>query len=272
MNFLGEILVVLKTRAQVPAAYGWFHIAFWILSILAGILLCKIYKDPDEKTARKILLAMGIICVILEIYKQTVFNLSYADGVFTFDYQWYAFPFQFCSMPMYVQLLAGLIKKRSIHNALTAFLVTYAIFAGLCVMIYPNDVFIPILGVDIQTMVCHGSMLTIGIFLIGSGYVKPEPKIILKAIPVFSCAVALAVVMNELTVASGILNGETFNMFFVSRHFDPSLPVYSNVQAVVPYPWCLIIYILGFSAAAFLILLITMAIEKLIRAITKKKA
>ena len=272
MEFLGEIFSILSTQIETPTPYGRFHIASWIISILVGILLCIIYKSPNEKTVRKILLAMGIICVVLEIYKQTVFSLSYTDGVFTFDYQWYAFPFQFCSMPMYVQLLAGLIKKRRVHDALTAFLVTYAVFAGLCVMIYPNDVFISTLGVDIQTMVCHGSMLTIGIFLIGSGYVKPELKTILKAIPVFSCAVLLAVIMNELTVASGIIGEETFNMFFVSRHFEPSLPVYSSVQAVVPYPWCLIIYILGFSIAAFVILLITMAIKKLVCGMKKKKA
>ena len=77
--------------------------------------------------------------------------------------------------------------------------------------------------------------------------------------------------MNELTVASGILNGETFNMFFVSRHFEHSLPVYSIVQAHVPYPWCLIIYILDFSIAAFVILLIEMAIQKVLFKNTPKK-
>lgn len=50
-------------------------------------------------------------------------------------------------------------------------------------------------------------------------------------------------------------------MFFVSRHCDPSLPVYSLVQQVVPYPWSLIIYIVMFSLAAYVMLLIAMLVK-----------
>lgn len=97
--------------------------------------------------------------------------------------------------------------------------------------------------------------------MLGSGYVKTEHKTILKAIPVFIACVLLASVMNEIAYFSGLLETETFNMFFISRHCDPSLPVYSLVQSVVPYPWCMFIYIAGFSAAAYIILLIAKVIK-----------
>lgn len=264
MDFLGKLFLILEAKMTTPEAFGWFHILSWIVSIAVGIWLCKKFKSPDEKTMRRILFAIAIVCVVLEIYKQTVYSFSYSGGIFDFDYQWYAFPFQFCSTPMYVQLLASLVKKGKIHDALCDFLATYAVFAGLCVMIYPGDVFSSLVGINIQTMVCHGSMLSVGIFLFGSGYVKPEYKTILKAIPVFASAVGLAMAMNEIMYLSGILNGETFNMFFISRHFAPSLPVYSLVQEAIPFPWCTIIYIAVFSLAAFVILLIAMGLHKLI--------
>ena len=59
-------------------------------------------------------------------------------------------------------------------------------------------------------------------------------------------------------------------MFFVSRHFDPSLPVYSLVQQVVAYPWCLFIYILGFTAAAYIILLTAVGIKTIYTKSRKK--
>jgi hypothetical protein len=37
------------------------------------------------------------------------------------------------------------------------------------------------------------------------------------------------------------------------------------VQAVVPFPWCLIIYILAFSAASYIMLLGAWGIKKLIK-------
>ena len=272
MQLLGKIFLILEAKATTPESFGWFHILSWIISIAVGIWLCKRFKSPDEKTVRKILFAFAMIGIVLEIYKQTVYSFSYSGGIFDFDYQWYAFPFQFCSTPMYVQLLASLFKKGKIHDALCAFLVSYAVFAGLCVMIYPGDVFTELIGVNIQTMVCHGSMLTVGIFLVGSGYVKVELKTVLKAIPVFASAVGLAIAMNEIMYLSGILGDETFNMFFISRHFAPSLPVYSSVQAIIPFPWCTIIYIAAFSIAAFVILLLDMGLQKLIYKATKKEA
>lgn len=49
--------------------------------------------------------------------------------------------------------------------------------------------------------------------------------------------------------------------------------MYSLVRAVVPYPFCLLIYFLGFSAAAYLILLAVMGISRPVtRCKTKTRA
>ena len=54
-----------------------------------------------------------------------------------------------------------------------------------------------------------------------------------------------------------------FNMFYISPYCDPHLPVYSIVQQYVPFPFCLFIYIAGFSAAAGIILFAVNRIQKL---------
>ena len=167
---------------------------------------------------------------------------------------------------MYVGLLAGIFRKGKIHESLCAYLATYAVFAGICVMLYPTTVFTGTIGINIQTMVCHGSMIYVGIYLLYSGYVKLEHKTILKAIPVFVAAVAVAVVLNEIAYYSGLLETDGFNMFYISRHQEPHLPVYSLVQEAVAYPWCLILYVAGFSLAAYLILLIAMATKRAVSA------
>ena len=254
-----EILRFLDARMLRPEPYGWFHILSLALTVVATVLLCRFGKNWDK---RKVVLNTAILVAILEVYKQINFSFSYQDGI-TFDYQWYAFPFQFCSTPMYIGLLAGLWKKGKVHDAACAYLATYAVFAGVCVMLYPVTVFVPQIGINIQTMICHGSMIVIGVYLLYTGYVKPAHKTILKAIPVFVVCVGMAVVMNEIAHASGLLERETFDMFFISPYGTPSLPVYSLVQNVVPFPWCLVLYILGFSLAAYIMLLIAMGIAKL---------
>ena len=262
VTFWGEFLKFLDKDMAVPTLYGWFHILFFALSVAAGVLLCK-YKKPTDQFANKLVLFTALLSIVLEVYKQVNYTFSYDGPVITGDYQWYAFPFQFCSTPMYVGLLAGILRRGKIRDALVTYLATYALFGGLVVMIYPAQVFIDTIGINIQTMICHGSMLTVGIYLLGSQYIKLEHKSVLKAIPVFAVLVTMATVMNEIAAATGLLESETFNMFFISRHCEGTLPLYSNVQGVVPYPWCMIIYVLIFTLAAYLMLLIAMVIKKL---------
>ena len=219
-------------------------------------------------------LVTSVVVILLEVYKMINFGFGTTyESVPDYNFQWYAFPFQFCSTPMYVGLLAGLLRNGRIHHSLCAYLATYAVFAGLCVMIYPGDVFISTVGINIQTMVCHGSMLTVGIYLFGSGYVKAEHKTILKALPVFCVMVGIAMGLNEWAYRSGLLEEHTFNMFYFSPYQDPHLPVYSNVQNVlgVANPLSFIVYVAGFTLAAYVVLLIAMGIRAVISPAKKQK-
>ena len=263
MAFFENVLRIMDVQMETPEPYDWFHLLWLGITVLATVLLCLWHKKSgNEHRVRVIVFVTAVIVALMEVYKMVNYSFSYENGI-VYDFQWYAFPWQFCSTPMYVGLLTGIFRKGRIHESLQAYLATYSIFAGICVMLYPVTVFIGTVGINIQTMFCHGSMITIGAFLLYSGYVKFEHKTIMKAIPVFVVAVVMAIAMNEIAYISGLLETETFNMFFISPHCEPSLPVYSIVQELVPYPWCLIIYILAFSVAAYLMLLIAMGIRSL---------
>ena len=267
MSFLQQLLKILDASMPVPTLYGWVHVITLLLTAAITVLVCRNAASHTADQVRKGVFWVAVVVAVLEVYKQINYTFSYEGGI-TADYQWYAFPFQFCSTPMYVGLLAGIIRKGKIHDALCAYLATYAVFAGVSVMLYPADIYISTIGINIQTTVCHCSMIVVGAYLFASGHVKLEHKTVLKAMPVFAVTVGMAAIMNELAVVFGIVPDETFNMFFISPHCDPSLPVYSLVQAVVPFPFSLVIYILGFTAAAWIILLMAMGIQKL----THKKA
>ncbi|MBR5523702.1 MAG: YwaF family protein [Clostridia bacterium] len=260
--FWGRVLEMLNTKAEAPAVFGWYHIVCFVLFVAIGVLLCVRFGD-GERYARRIVLTTAIIVTVLEVYKMVNYTFSYDGTAITADFQWYAFPWQFCSTPMYVGLLTGLFRRGRVHDSLCAYLATFALFAGLCVMVYPGDVFVCTVGINIQTMICHGSMVSVGIYLFGSGYVRAEHKTVLRAAPVFCVAIAIAMILNEVAYRTGLLETETFNMFFISPYCDPSLPVYSIVQQHVAYPWCLIIYIAAFTLAAYLMVLMAIGIKRL---------
>lgn len=263
MEFFKTIIELFDKKMPEPQMFGWFHLMWIALMIIAGVLLCRTHKEGDDKRIRRIVFITAVIVGVLEIYKQISFTFSVEDSEIVFDYQWYAFPFQFCSMPLYVGLLTGIFRKGRIHNSLMAFLATYSIFGGLTVMVYPPQVFIGEIGINIQTMFCHASMIVVGVYLLYTNYVKVEHKTILKAFPVFVVSIALAMLMNEIAKWTGLLEREGFNMFYISPYCEGTLPVYSILQKILPYPVCLTIYFVCFTLIAYIILLAAIGIKRL---------
>ena len=265
MTFLRAVLELLDTQMDTaPVPYGVFHLVSFALAILAGVGLCAWMKKPTAVQVRRVVLVATLVFILLEIYKQINYTFEVADGKITAEYQWYIFPWQFCSTPMYVGLLAALTKGK-VHRAACAYLASFSLFAGLAVMCYPTTVFVKTIGINIQTMVCHGGMITLGLWLLGTGYVEAGFKTVAKALPVFAVMVGIAVILNEWAYRVGIAPGAFFNMFYVSPYCDPHLPVYSLIQPLVPFPWCLVLYILGFGVAACVPVMLALGIQKLSR-------
>ena len=80
--------------------------------------------------------------------------------------------------------------------------------------------------------------------------------------------VTIAGIMNILVYNIGILNGETFNMFYISPYFISTLPVFNVIQENVPYVVYLIIYIWVLILGSLVIYFISY----LIRYLSNKKA
>jgi len=272
MDFLKDLILFLDAKMTRPEVFGWYHFLCLGLVILASYLLCRFMKQGTDRQVRAVLLTISITCILFEIYKQCNYTFTVSDGQIVADYQWYAFPWQFCCVPMFVGLLAGILGKGKVYRALCTFLGTYSLFAGICVMIYPENVFIETIGINIETMYCHGAMVVQGVYLLYTGYVKPAHKTVLYGVPVFCTTLGIAIVANEIAHYTDFTGGETFNMFYVSPHEDPSLPLYSIVQQYVPYPFCLIIYIMIFTLAAYIMVLIAMGLSRISGKLKKKSA
>ena len=101
---------------------------------------------------------------------------------------------------------------------------------------------------------------------------KTEFKSLLKATAVFAVTLGIAVGINEWAYRAGIMEGaHRVNMFYVSPYCEPTLPIYSDVQRAVPYPWSLLIYVAGFCAVACIILYVAKLAKSISAKIKAKK-
>ena len=96
--------------------------------------------------------------------------------------------------------------------------------------------------VDIHTMFLHMGSLSVSIYLLAKE-VDLSWNSFRGAFTVFLIFASVAEVLNITIFQSGILNGQTFNMFYISPYFISSLPVFNSIQRSVPFPIFIMIYL-----------------------------
>ena len=260
-----KILAILDASMPSPTLFGWYHILCLGVVVALCVLVCRTAKNISDKKFNLVLRITAIVLLAFEVYKQL--NFTYRPSSDVWDYQWYIFPFQFCSTPMYVILIASFLKKGKVKRSLCDFLATYGFLAGTLVMFYPSDVFIQTIGINVQTMVHHGAMVVIGVFMYTSGRSEFSLKTILRAVPTFAVLISCALIMNLIFVKLDF-SDETFNMFYISPYFSCTLPVFDIIYAKTPYPVFLLCYLIGFTIAGGVMPFLTLGAKKLL---TRKK-
>ena len=253
------LLDFLATEMTRPIAYqglesSWFQyltLLVWLSLIVYTWYLSKHYH---EEKATKAIFYVGLILLAFEIYKQVVFTYEAAS------FQWYAFPFQFCSTPMYIMIIQRFTRGRT-KKALWMYLQTYGFFAGVAVMFYPVAVFHKMIGINIQTMVHHGAMSLVGFYLVL--HAKPKIQNFLDASFIFLMLTMIAVIMNG---SFNLFNhSASFNMFFLNPKFQSHIPVISLFQAHVSSSIYIVIFIVGFSCIGYFMYLMSNLWHKSLR-------
>ncbi len=271
MNFGEKILVFLQGTMEEPVSYGWFHILFIILVTAVTVFLCVKFKDSGDKTVNIICLIAWIVMVVFELYKQIVYTFNYENGVSSWDYQWYAFPFQLCSTPLYLLPFIAFLKDGKSRDAVIAYIMTFSMFGGLVTFVYPEQVFISMTGINIQSMLHHGLQIIIGVFLFVNKRKQVNLKYVLKGFIVFAIMMAIALLLNIVVYNIFVVRGidETFNMFYIGPYFDCTLPLLSIFYPMMNKILFIILYFVCFCLIAVIMYYIMFGIYKLVLKLKK---
>ncbi|MBR6690413.1 MAG: YwaF family protein [Bacilli bacterium] len=246
MNLFEKFLYMLQAEMETPKTLGWFHI-FWILFVVVSIIgLFIIRKRHSEKQLKLILGIYGVIAFILELLKQLIwaFNYDSITNIVTWDYEWYSAPFQLCTTPIFISIICLFLKNNKLRKSLLSYMSFITILGSLVTLILPDSCFTSDILINIHTMWLHCGSLVVSIYLLMSKEVEINKKNFINSFIVFLVFVVLAEVLNVVIYNSGILNGETFNMFYISPYFTTHLPVFNIIQENVPFIIYLLSYIL----------------------------
>lgn len=247
MNLYEKLIYLLQTEMNTPKPFGWFHILWIIIVIIFLILLYSKRKKYNEKQLKIVLLIYGVIALILEVLKQISWSFNYdpITNNIWWSYEWYAAPFQLCTTPIYVSLICLFLKKNKVRDALLSYIAYFTILGSIMTIILPESCFTSDILVNIHTMYLHCGSFVVSIYLLFTKEVEVKYSNVLKGFLVFIIFVIIANTLNIVIYNSGILNGETFNMFYISPYFISHLPIYGTVQESIPYIFYLMFYIIS---------------------------
>ena len=255
MNGFERFIHFFQKLMPLPPEWGTWHLVSLGLTIVLSIVLGITMRKVGNKGIRIFLIIVGSILILFEAIKQLVYSMHVSGDTVTWDYQWYMFPFHFCSLAMYINLIAGIIKPGKVQDCMLSFLVTFGIFGGLIVMIIPSQVLCYLTFVNVQTMLHHGSMIVVATVLLAGKHVRLGFKTLLKGALIWIICVALGLTANILSENVFHIQ-EEFNMFFISPYVDCPMPVFNIIYQKVPYIVFLLTYIALFLVGVALVMYI----------------
>lgn len=191
-----------------PAAYGPFHLLFLIFGLGGSIVLAHALRGCSAACCRRILLGIGLFLICGEAYKLTFYYYVFGHGSF----QWWVFPFQLCSIPMYLCLIVNLTHNETIRSTIYTFLCTYNLLGGFLALLEPSGLSHEYWTLTLHGFVWHIILVFIGLFLIKTGNGPKSIRDFRHATVLFLllCGIAFCINLAFLRVSGGEIN-----MFFV---------------------------------------------------------
>ena len=189
----------------------------------------------------------GIFLTVTEIYKQLFYYFYIGGG----NYQWWIFPFQMCSVPMYLCILAPLLKPGRVQKGMYNFMMIYNLLGGFMAFIEPSGIVHGYWTLTLHAFIWHMILVFVGLYLAMSNRGGKSMADYRSASVTFVCLCAVAFCINLLLRN---VSGGSVNMFFVGPS-NSSLIVFKTISENFGWYVSTALYIPTVCLGAFIIFL-----------------
>ena len=118
---IGDLFRALDAPMTPPPAYGTVHILLIVVGLTLCISLAWLCRKFDEKKNKILLLTFSGVLIASEIFKQLFLYFVLCNNSIC----WGEFPFQMCSLPMYLCPIAVLSKNKRVQNVCYGYMMCF---------------------------------------------------------------------------------------------------------------------------------------------------
>ena len=221
-------------------------------------------KKYFSHSADKLFFTFGLLMLCSEIWKQLTLTFLVGHGVYNL---WY-FPFQLCSIPMYVFLALPFARPEKVRRALLCFIMCYALLGGTAVFADTSGLHYSYAPLTVHSYLWHFMMIGTAVF---SGIVffreqtqatssltfsrHPRLRLSLHA---FAGATVLYLACCLIAVGINLSLDKygTINMFYINPDYLMQQIVFRDIAARTGNLPSILIYVSSTVLGAFLLCLI----------------
>jgi uncharacterized membrane protein YwaF len=242
MNVIEKLMWALECEIVPPEAYGLFHIVLIVVGLTLCITFAWLCRNLDDRRNRILLLSFACALIASDVFKQCFLFYIIEGGAIS----WGEFPFQLCSMQMYLCPIAVLCKNERLSRACYGFMMSFNLLGGLAGAFEPSGVFLDQLPLTVHAIAWHYSLVFLGFYIIFSRRAGRTKEDFVDTVKLFAALCFVAFIINTLIC---ITVGEVANMFFVGPFPSPII-VFSEISRRFGWTASTVIYIPLISLAA----------------------
>lgn len=207
MNIIIDFLKNTSWRMDQWKPYEKEHLILLVIGISTAVYFAIKLRNISEKENRVLLAILSVYFVLTEIYKELFLSYIIEDG-----YCWSDFPFQLCSIGMYLCVVAVFFKKKEITEVIYCFLGTYNFMGGIAAFLEPESMFYSYVTMTIHSILWHYLLIFIGLYSIISGRVKYNLRVFSKTIFLYLILCIVAYILNAIFMN---MSQNEMNLFFI---------------------------------------------------------
>lgn len=185
----------------------------------------------------------GLFMLASEIWKQYTLTFVIGHG----QYDWWYFPFQLCSLAMYLCLAIPFLPSTRIKNAVYTFLMTFSLMGGIFVFFDTSGMHYPLISLTVRSYLWHIGLIGIGITAGILHFRTLKLEDMKNCTCLFGTGCFIAVFLNFSLIHFG-----NINMFYISPYYHMEQIVFRDIARITGDGIGIVFYILTVIAGAWL--------------------
>ena len=234
-----------------PAAYGLFHILMTLGLLAATVAGAYALRHTTQRQNRIVLGCVGGFLLLTEVYK-----IAFHMTVNPYDWGfWGAFPFQLCSVPMYLCILCALCKNERVNRWMYEGMFAVNMVGGIMAFVEPSGIQHGFVTLTFHAYIWHMLLIFLGLYLFMSRRACTDRFSYLRAMGMYFIVAAVAQGCN-------LIFGDKINCFYISPYKQSPLAVFKDIYASAGWLANMLLMFLAIALASALVCGIGYAIRR----------